>query len=334
MTHVPVDYRPMDQRIWEEELEAFVPDRIFDAHVHVWSDDFLPSDSPTRGTRAFADLGVQRAWAHRLYPGREVCFLMLGTPLATDLDTDGHNAFLAREVAKDPHSRASMIVRPGMTPQQLAGTVERYGFVGLKPYRLMSVTGDVVECRITDYLPEELIEVADDKGLFVTLHLSRRRGCADEENLTDLAYLTSRYPKVRWILAHCARSFASWMIEQAIDRLRSLPGIWYDLSAVSDVMTFYVLFGQERPERLLFGSDNVLAGGAHSKYISFARAWAYISDAMFQMMDLSHCEPEPTLVVYEQLRAMRQAARMLGWGPAQVQDLFYNNAAKLFRIEE
>ena len=333
MTDIAVDYRPMDRRIWEEELAGFVPERIFDAHAHLWSDDHLPSDHPDRGARAYADLSVHRAWAERLYPGREIHFLMLGCPITTEMDVTAHNEFLAQDITKDPLSRASMIVTPGMTSEEVSNAVDQYGFVGLKPYRVFSSTGDIVECRITDYLPENLIEVANDRNLFVTLHLSKRWGCADEENLADLSRLTTRYPKVRWILAHCARSFASWMIERSIDRLREMPQIWYDLSAVNDVMTFYILFRRERRERLLFGSDNIVAGCAHSKYITFAKAWAYIPDHLFEQFRLSHCEGEPTLVIYEQLRAMRQAAEMVGFGRPEVEDLFYTNAVQLFGIE-
>jgi len=323
----------MDRRIWEEELDTFVPERIFDAHTHLWSDDHLPPDHPDRGTRPYADLMTHRAWAERLYPGREIHFLMLGCPITTEMDVTGHNTFLAEEIAQDPRSRANMIAVPGMTPEEIADAVDQYGFVGLKPYRVFSATGDIAECRITDYLPEELIEVANDRELFVTLHLSKRWGCADEENLADLARLTAHYPKVRWILAHCARAFASWMIERAIDRLREMPQIWYDLSAVNDVMSFYILFKRERRERLLFGSDNILAGCAHSKYITFAKAWAYLPDHVFEQLRLSHCEGEPTLVIYEQLRAMRQAAEMVGFGRAEVEEIFWTNAARLLGIE-
>lgn len=334
MTDTTVDYRPMDQRIWEEELDAFVPDKIFDAHAHLWSDDYLSANHPDRGKHPYAGLAEHQAWAARLYPGREVHFLMLGCPVIIDMDVTGHNAFLAEKTAQDPRSRASMIAVPGMTPNEIADSVDRYGFAGLKPYRVFSTTGDIAECRITDYLPEELIEVANDRELFITLHLSKRWGCADEENLADLARLTAQYPKVRWILAHCARAFASWMIERAIDRLRDIPQIWYDLSAVNDVMSFYILFKRERRERILFGSDNILAGCAHSKYITFAKAWAYLPDQVFEQLKLSHCEGEPTLVIYEQLRAMRQAAEMVGYGPAEIRGIFYSNAARLFEIEE
>ena len=47
------------------------------------------------------------------------------------------------------------------------------------------------------------------------------------------------------ILAHCARAFNAFMIEEAIQFLTGLPNIWYDTSAVCDVMSHYTLFKEE-----------------------------------------------------------------------------------------
>src|SRR5690606_19840853 len=100
-------------------------------------------------------------------------------------------------------------------------------------------------------------------------------GCADEHNLHDLeAYTTRRYPRIRWILAHCARSFTYWPIRQAVDRLRLLPNIWYDLSAVTDIRPIITLFQQENLKRIFYGSDGVDATFFHGKYAALGRAWA------------------------------------------------------------
>ena len=32
------DYQEFDQDIWESELSNFVPDKIYDMHVHMWSE--------------------------------------------------------------------------------------------------------------------------------------------------------------------------------------------------------------------------------------------------------------------------------------------------------
>ena len=55
------------------------------------------------------------------------------------------------------------------------------------------------------------MELANDLGLWVTMHLSRYHGCADEHNLNYLEeYTNKRCPKVKWVLAHYARSFTYW----------------------------------------------------------------------------------------------------------------------------
>jgi len=324
-----VDYRPIDHRIWEEELEEFVPATVVDAHAHYLSNTHFPDGHALKGKRPEENLDVHRAWARRLYPGREVHFQLIAWPLV-GIDVEAHNAGLAAEVRKDPGTPTAMLVTPDMTAERIASDVSDGGFAALKPYRYLSVTGDIDECRITDFLPEHQIEVADDLRLRIILHLAKRAACADEENLADLARLTKTYPRVQWQLAHCARAFAPWIIERAVDRLRDMPNICYDLSAVSDVSVFWTLFTRERVDRLLYGSDGVEAGFAHGRYFAFARGWTHVYDDDIKRLSTAHCESELTLVVYESLCAIRRAADMAGLSADDVEKIFSKNARALF----
>jgi glutamate-1-semialdehyde 2,1-aminomutase len=119
-----------------------------------------------------------------------------------------------------------MLVHPSMSPQSLEENVRTRGFRGFKPYRFYAATGDAVECRITDFLPEEQIAVADRHRLIIMLHIARRDAIADRTNLDDLLRLTSKYPGAKWILAHCARGYSGWAIERAAQKLRGLPNVW------------------------------------------------------------------------------------------------------------
>ena len=328
MNSSTIDYRDMDKRIWEEELAEFLPQRLFDAHAHFLESAHLPADLPDRDTKMPENLDIHREWAKRLYPGREIHYFFLGWPIV-GIDEEAHNRDLAGEVKKDPGSRAAMLIMPQMSPDYVKTMIDRYGFKGFKPYRVYSVTGDAVNCRIADYLPERLIEVANEYGIRVVLHLSKKTGCADEDNLKDLEFFSKKYPKVKWQLAHCARSFAYWMIEQAVDRLREIPGVYYDLSAVNDVMSFYILFKKERRDRLLWGSDGVFATFRHGKFFTYAYAWAYVWEKDLDALNLSHCEREPTMIIYEQLRAIRQAAEMAGLSRQEIENIFWGNAEKI-----
>ena len=323
------DYSPHDQQIWDEELSNFVPSRIFDAHIHLFDRRHLPSNSTNAWGQT--DLKTLQDWADRLYPGRETHFLVLGTPIS-GIDVAGHNDWAVSQVAQDPNSRMNRLVTPSCRLDDIARDIRERGFVGLKPYRMFSVTGDIAQCRIHEFLPHEQLELANDLGLWVTLHMSRFHGCADELNLADLEEFTGRrYPRVKWILAHCARSFTYWPIRQAIDRLHSMPNIWYDVSAVTDIRPMVTLFTREDRRRIFYGSDGVDATYFHGQYAALGRAWQYV-DADRLKLQFPHCDGRPILAIYEQLLAMKQAVEIAGWSSDDVENLFWRNAAREFQI--
>jgi len=77
--------------------------------------------------------------------------------------------------------------------------------------------------------------------------------------------------------------------------------------------------------RLMFGTDNICAGGVRGSYITWGRGWKYFPGA-----ELPHCRGDATLVCYEQLRAMKQASDMAGLTADDVDAVFYGNARAFF----
>ena len=326
------DYQPADQQIWEEELQDFVPTRVFDAHIHMFHPEHLSqaSTSPFHSW-TLADLPALRQWAARLYPGRETHFLVLGTP-APGIDVAAHNRWCIEQVQQDPQSRMNRLVTPACRIADIERDIREHGFIGLKPYRLFSITGDIAQCRIHEFLPHEQLELANELGLWVTMHLSRFHGCADELNLSDLQSFTgSRYPKIKWMLAHCARSFTYWPIRQSIDRLRDMPNIWYDVSAVTDVRPMITLFSREDHKRIFYGSDGLDATYFRGQYVALGRAWQGLDVARFNLQ-FPHCDGRPILAIYEQLLSMQQAAEIAQWCDDDVEDVFWRNASQAFGI--
>ena len=150
-------------------------------------------------------------------------------------------------------------------------------------------------------------------------------GANSPQNITDLKYLTKKYPNVKWILAHCARAFNSTFLERSIHILKHLPNIYYDTSAVNDLYTHYLLLKHESINRIMFGSDNVAAGCARGKYITYGRAWQFYPGAE----QLEHCDGRATLVVYEQLLQQKRAADILELSSDAINKLFWKNAESL-----
>ncbi len=323
------EYTAFDRQIWEEELADFVPPRVFDAHIHLFDRQHLPPSSANGWSNA--DLNVIQRWAEQLYPGRETHFLVLGSP-APGVDVPAHNRWAYEQVRRDPSSRFNRLVTPACDLEAIRRDIQQPGVIGLKPYRLFSVTGDIAQCRIHEFLPHPQLELADELGLWVTMHLSRFHGCADDKNLDDLEeYTTKRYPRIRWILAHCARSFTYWPIRQAIARLRDLPNIWYDTSAVTDVRPLITLFSQEDTRRILYGSDGVDSTYFPGQYVALGRAWQALDTSRIELK-FPHCDGRPVLAIYEQLLSMKHAAELAELTDEQMNDIFWRNASELFDI--
>lgn len=248
--------------------------------------------------------------------------MLLPTPVK-DVDQDAHNQYMFEQGKLAPESRFAMLATPSTSCEAAESAIRQHGVAAFKPYRVFGADPD--EGGIRDYLPERLIEVADHFGLAIMLHMSKRAGPADPENLADLEDFTRRYPRVQWVLAHCARGFNSVFLEKALPRLKDLPNIWYETSAVNDPYSHILLLQREDRGRIMFGSDGVFAGGMRGKYVTYARAWEFYGGNP----ELTHCDPAATFVVYEQLHQQRQAADLLGLTPGETADLFHRNAERL-----
>lgn len=332
----PVELTAVDRRIWQEELDEYVPRRVFDVHTHIYRWAFNTDPKKESGpyyhlvcpTFAESTWDLAQHYDDLLMPGREVHRLSFPFPFSPSCDFEASNEFIAQQTRGDPESGALMLVQPSMTADYVEQQVERHGFLGFKPYRFYSVTGDAVECGLTDFMPEHQIAVAHRHGLIIMMHLAKRDAIADPQNIGDLVRLSAKYPNVKWILAHCARSYSAWAIEKAAKTLRKLPNIWFDTSSVCESDAFEALYEGVGVERVMYGSDDIPVGVLRGKYIAFGFAWAYLSETNHGL-SLVHCEPQMTFTRYEQLRGMRRAAKRLGLTKQQNEALFHNTAVEL-----
>ena len=332
MNRNPVELRADDVRVWEEDLNEFVPQKIYDCHIHMFDKKYV--DRKYHGDLHFGDADHEtlRIWSNKLFPGRESHYLVLGCPhLGTDVNQ--HNQMIQRELSSDPLSRANRLTTPDSSLSDIEKDIKHNGFIGLKVYRIYSVTGDKDECRIKDFLPEEQLELANDLGCWVTLHMAKQLGGGDPENLSDLEKYTIKYPNIKWILAHCARSFTYYQISKGIERLRDMPNIWYDLSAVCDTTVFYTLFSKENHKRIFFGTDGIDSTNFHGSYFAMGRAWKMLDVDNWGAEQFDHTEFRPILAIYEQLLAIKHASAMVGFTKDQVEDIFWRNATEALNID-
>lgn len=323
----------VDRAIWRNELEAFVPAEVFDFHTHIFAHRCFRRTVP-KDLRPYprADLDYHRRMNNVLLPSRQVRYLMMGWP-ALSCDLDKQNRFVLRELqkAKD-NAYALMNSSPSMNPRHVQDVLGQ-GFVGFKPYKCFSTSADPENASIQDFLPRSQIAIADKHHLIVTLHLSRRKGISDRQNLAELSRLMRKYPNVIWNLAHCGRSFFPENLEKAVPKIRRLShgNVYWDTSAVNDSDVFFILFSEVGPERILYGSDNLPVGVLRGRCVGFGYDWSFVTEDECRLPPLPYGQVNPSFVLYEELRAIRRAALRAGLSRKDATRIFETNAEAILR---
>ena len=94
-----------------------------------------------------------------------------------------------------------------LSEEEIIKTLQSSQAIGFKPYRTYSKTGDITNCRITDFMSEKHLKIADKKNLIVMMHLSKKYGVADDENISDLIFLSEKYPNVKCTFLALGQSY-------------------------------------------------------------------------------------------------------------------------------
>ncbi|MEZ4860742.1 MAG: amidohydrolase family protein [Caldilineaceae bacterium] len=326
-----------DQAFVARHVEPYLPDKIFDAHAHLfchthYAAGTLPpslNDAPT-----VTGLAAYREYMEWLHPhGRTQGGLFFG--LAFQGDRVANNDFVAQEVrqanAAGFAARGQMIIAPQMEAEYVREQVRRQGFVGLKPYHLMAqVPGPTFLAPIEAYLTEAHVRIAHEEGLSITLHMVRDRALADPVNQATIRRYCEAYPNMRLILAHAARGFNPWHTIEGIESLRGLDNVWCDTSAVTEAGAFEAIVETLGHQRLLYGTDfHVSHMRGRCIAIGDSFHWLYAEE-----MNLAekHANLQPVLIGLESLRSLFLAIHRLKLTDGQIEDLFYNNAVALYDI--
>lgn len=325
----------LDQKIWQDELDDFVPENVFDVHTHVyrWAFNTDPNKAQGPYQKTIGTYFPEVTWTladeidAALMPGRTVDRLAFPFPFPKPCDFEASNTYVAAQSAKSDRSSALMLVHPDMTADEIEKSIKARGVIGLKPYLVYAKSAVPSEASITAFLPEHQIALADRLGLLIMMHISKSDAIADEDNISEIVRLSAKYPNAKWVLAHCARSYSAWAIEKAAARLRGLPNIWYDTSTVCESDALDALYQGVGVDRVMYGSDDMI-GPMRGKYITFGRAWSGLSPDNHSLT-LGHCDPRMTYIRYEQLRAMKRGARQLTLTTAQRSALFHDTARNL-----
>jgi glutamate-1-semialdehyde 2,1-aminomutase len=194
----------------------------------------------------------------------------------------------------------------------------------------MAATNPTWEADIPDYLPERLVQVAHEEEWVITLHMVKSRAVADPGNIHWIRYYCETYPKMKLILAHSARGFAPTHNLEGLPHLTGLDNLYFDTSANCEPMAHEAIIRIIGHDKLLYGSDLPVS---HLRGRSVAVAdtflWLYDNSPIWGE---KHSKIQPVLVGLEHLRSLKWACWSTRMNDRQVEDIFWNNAARLFRL--
>ena len=320
----------------QERLADFIPDKVFDAHAHIYDERFCTffcqvKNKPNGPFESYTWERYVQDMQLILPPGRTVHANMISYPdkhMAVNTATRAAgDAFIVAQLEKDPLSVGEIMVAPGDTVEELEKRLIHPRIRGFKCYHLLAKqTADTWQCAPGEYLPEAAWEVANDRGMVITLHMVKDDALSDPDNLRYIQTMAKRYPNAILILAHAARSFASWTGLEAVDHVAHLDNVWYDFSGVCESPAMFQILKKVGHSRCMYGSDYFLASHKRGKCISLGSTFQWLHEKEFDAIRA----PGAWLIGIESLMAMRQAAIMAELTPTQIEDFFHNNAMSLF----
>jgi len=321
--------KEQDRAFYDRELASFIPDRVFDAHTHLW----IESLSHFRIPGFTGDVGYEQylAMMNDLHPGRHVAALFI--PFAAsdrpESVADG-NEWVARQLAADSNSRGLFFTSPADDPEWVRQEVRRLGLHGLKCYHTFSDNKPTWESQIPDYLPEPLVKVADEEGWAITLHMVRSRAAADASNIHWIRHYCEKYPDMNLILAHSARGFQPAHNLEGLSQLTGLDNLYFDTSANCEPIAHQAIIRILGHEKLLYGSD-LPVSHIRGRHVAVADSFLFL-DQDTPIWEAKYMKIEPVLLGLEHLRSIKWACWSERLSDIAVEDIFWNNAARLFGL--
>ncbi|MBT3290501.1 MAG: amidohydrolase family protein [Victivallales bacterium] len=337
-------------RLWADELRAWVPDAMFDSHVHIGPPQAVGPIAPERRSRALTTF-MSLSWEElldthaALYSGKTICGLVAVPFPQREVNGDTANDYIIETMKRDARVQGFLVSEPTDARSAVAAFERalRAGvrFSGVKPYADRLGKSNF-KATMAEFLPDDLLEFMDRERLVMLLHTSGL-GVVTDDVQNFLRRMADRYPHIRVLLAHMGRyvndqQFLSFM---DTDVLATCPTLYLEMSSASCPEVYdRVLRCEWLHSRLLFGSD--LPFGM----ISGVEQWSDTHGAIFLTRDtypwsdpamnaeFAQQRQRLTYNTYHCIQALKEALARQGYEPARAEqlkmDVFCGNALRLF----
>jgi glutamate-1-semialdehyde 2,1-aminomutase len=321
-----------DRAFFVRELDDFVPDKVYDMHAHLWREsdwEGQPTDY-VRVAPSEITLEIYRAHLDWILPGREVHGLHFALPAFFPNDPNPVNAWVSREIKKDPLARGQFYVRPTDDPEWVREEVKRLGLRGFKPFAGFVDRLDRSNAEIPEFFPEWMARVADEEGWSVTLHMQRARSLADPSNQHWIRTYCEKYPNMALILDHAARGFNPYHCIEGLKKMTGLHNLYADTSVICNVLSIMACLRYLGTDHVLYASD-FLCSHQRGTNLPVGDSFMWL-DQELDIWDGVAYGKKPVLVGLENLRAVKAAFHMLNLSDKEIEAYFWGNATRMLGL--
>ena len=319
-----------------EIYKDFIPKKVFDVHTHAYCAEDIPHFLGPYGVFQRERSGYwEHSEAMRFFlPGAEeirINMMPMLDKVMNDLENgkrEHANQFVYDELSRNPGNMGAPYILPCDTEEDIAGMIAHPGVRAIKVYCYgASPREDYDTCEVSEVLPEAAWVVSAQAGLPIVVHMMKPKALSDAENLRYITTMAKRYPDARLILAHCARSFASWTVVESIDKLAGLDNIWFDMAAICEPTPMAACILRTAGERVMWASDYPICMH-RGKAFSLSDGFLWLTEQPLEKLGM-----EMGYLAGENLLAFYETAKLLNLDQTQVNRIFYDNAMDLFGVK-
>ena len=331
-------YNDYDKYVYENELKSFLPDKFIDFHVHLNKKAKTVAGDHNGGS-SWVDLVAEEMTSEQMFnayntmfPQKDVTQLVFGDCMQKVEDA---NKYVIEEKAKYGFPTL-MRTDFDMTGDELEQLAKRGGFIGLKPYLTFCPRYiPSSEIRIYDFLPHEQLETANKNGWVIMLHIPRSKRLRDEVNLAQLMEIEEKYPNIKLIVAHIGRAYSKQDLGDAFDTLKHTKNMMFDFTANVCDDAIKACIEAVGTKRLIFGSDMPIS--IMRMFRTTDETGFYYNNVPKDIYGNTFSDPhmritereDVTLMMYEQIRALKRVACELKLKDSDIEDIMNNNAQKI-----
>ncbi|MBP3692444.1 MAG: amidohydrolase [Clostridia bacterium] len=337
-----VEITAYDKKVYEEQLKDFLPEKIVDIHLHMWEPGSKPQiDLNEKGMQNWPDIvapdftyeDLELSYG-QMFPDKKVKQVLMTDPTCY---LDDQNAYVLRK-AKENNLPALYCTTYKTTGDEIRRAIAD-GFCGIKPY--LNNCPEYIpanEVRIYDFLTPEHLEVCNELGAVIMLHIPRSKRLADPVNLAQIAEIDEKYPNAKVLIAHIGRAYCDEDFGDGFKVLSKTKNLYVEFTATTHTNAMVEAIKAVGVKRFMFGSDmpitkmrmyRIIENGTYVNVVPRGMYGDVSDDPHMRETD----ETEITSFMYEELLAFKEAAKILNLSKQDVEDIMCNNACRLFDIK-